>query len=85
MRINIQLFVTGFFMSVAAFSQQYQDKSYLQDYADKFELKADENESDLIRVRTDRNNSVIILSKEVLLQPWDKILVSDQRYHPLTD
>ena len=72
-------------MSVTAFSQQYKDTPYLQDYADKFELSADENGQELIQVRSDRNNSINILSTDGLLQPWEKKLVRDQRYRPLTD
>ncbi len=85
MKINFQLFFTGLFISVTALSQQYKDTPYLQDFADKFELSADDNQQDLIHVRSDRNNSINILSTDGLLQPWEKKLVRDQRYRPLTD
>ena len=85
MKIKFQFFVAGLFMAATAFSQQYKDTPYLQDYADKFELSTDENEQGLIQVRSDRNNSINILSTDGLLQPWEKSLVKDQRYRPLTD
>ncbi len=85
MKINFQLFFTGLFISVTALSQQYKDTPYLQDFADKFELSADDNQQELIHVRSDRNNSINILSTDGLLQPWEKKLVRDQRYRPLTD
>ena len=85
MKTHFQVIITGLFISMTAFSQQYKDTPYLQDYADKFELSADENEQDLIQVRGDRNNSINILSTDGLLQPWEKKLVRDQRYRPLTD
>ncbi len=85
MKINFQFIFMGLFITAAAFSQQYIDTAYLQDYADKFELSTDENQLDLIQVRSDRNNSINILSTDGLLQPWEKSLVKDQRYRPLTD
>ena len=85
MKIKYQFFFMGLFTAAIAFSQQYKDTPYLQDYADKFKLSADENEQDLIQVRSDRNNSINILSTKGLLQPWEKNLVKDQRYRPLTD
>lgn len=72
-------------MVVATFSQPYKDITYLQDYADKFELGTENIKLDLIQVRSDRNNSINILSTKGLLQPWEKKLVGDQRYRPLTD
>ncbi len=85
MKTNFQFFFAGLFMAVTAFSQQYKDTPYLQDYADKFELNTDDKQKELIQVRSDRNNSINILSTDGLLQPWEKSLVSDQRYRPLTD
>ncbi|MCK5134228.1 MAG: hypothetical protein KAR19_00455 [Bacteroidales bacterium] len=85
MEINFKFFLIGLFISVTAFSQQYKDTPYLQDYADKFELCTDENEQDLIQVKSDRNNIINILSTEGLLQPWEKRLVKDQRYRPISD
>jgi len=82
MRINFQFFFIGLFATASAFSQQYQDRPFLQDYADKFELSTEQN---LMQVRSDRNKSINILSADGLLQPWEKALVPDQRYRPITD
>ena len=85
MRINFQFFIIGLFATASAFSQQYKDAPYLQDYADKFELSSEQNELNLMQVRSDRNLSINILSADGLLQPWEKGLVRDQRYRPITD
>ena len=85
MKINFQLIFIGLFATASAFSQQYQDRPYLQDYADKYELSAGQKELNLIQVRSDRNLSINILSADGLLQPWEKALVRDQRYRPITD
>jgi len=47
MKINLQLFVIGLFMALTAFSQQYVDTPYLQDYADKYECSSAKRELDL--------------------------------------
>ncbi len=85
MKINFLFFFMGLFITTATFSQQYIDTPYLQDYADKFELNTDDKQKELIQVRSDRNNSINILSTDGLLQAWEKNLVRDQRYRPLTD
>ena len=85
MKINFQFIITGLFMAVTAFSQQYKDTPYLQDYADKFEFSTDEIEQDLMQVRSDRNQTINILSTGGLLQAWEKTLVRDQRYRPISD
>ena len=85
MKIKFQFILMGLIFTTIALSQQYKDVPYLQDYADKFELSAAENERDLILVRSDRNNIINILSTDGLLQPWEKLLVKDQRYRHITD
>ncbi len=85
MKIKFQLIFIGLFAAATAFSQQYQDTPYLQDYADKFELSAEEGRLNLMQVRSDRNKSINILSANGLLQAWEKALVRDLRYRPLTD
>ncbi|MEA3460822.1 MAG: hypothetical protein U9R49_03010, partial [Bacteroidota bacterium] len=89
MKTNFQFLFIGLFTVFTACAQQdpyqYQDAPYLQDYADKFELSTEENQADLIQVRSDRNLSINILSTDGLLQAWEKNLVRDQRYRPLTD
>ena len=73
MKINFQFFFIGLFTATAVYSQQYRDVPYSQDYADKFELYAEEHDQELIQVRSDRNNSINILSKNGLLQPWEHL------------
>jgi len=85
MRINFHFFIIGLFAAASAFSQQYNDTPYLQDYADKFELGAKEDQLHLMQVRSDRNKSINVLSADGLFQPWDKALVRDLRYRPITD
>jgi len=85
MKINVQLVLTGLFMTVTAFTQQYKDVPYLQDYADKFELGTEENGQMLFQVKSDRNKSINVLSTNGILQPWEKSLVKDQRYRPISD
>ena len=82
MKTNFQFLVIGLFAAASAFSQQYNDTPYLQDYADKFELSTELN---LMQVRSDRNRSINVLSTDGLFQPWDKALVRDLRYRPITD
>jgi len=85
MKSNYLIFLIGFFAATSAFSQHYVDTPYFQDYADKFELHAEGNELNLMQVRSDRNKSINILSADGLFQPWEKALVRDLRYRPLTD
>ena len=85
MKNNFLFIFAGFFTVVSAFSQQYADKPYLQDYADKFELRCEGNDPDLMQVRSDRNQIINILSADGLLQPWEKKLIKDQRYRPVSD
>lgn len=85
MKINVTLLFIGLFAAATTFSQHYQDTPYLQDYAEKFELRTDESELNLMQVRSDRNKSINILSADGLFQPWEKKLVRDLRYRPITD
>jgi len=71
-------------LSITISAQTYIDKPYLQDYADKFELREDESHT-LLQVRSDRNNVINILSSDGLLQPWEKKIVKDILYRPITD
>ena len=85
MKINLTLGIIGLFAAATVFSQPYQDMPYLQDYADKFELSAENKDLSLLQVRSDRNKSINILSGGGLYHPWEKNLVRDLRYRPLTD
>ena len=73
------------FMSAAITAQTYTDKPYIQDYADKFELSEKFKNVELLQVHTDRNKLVNILSSTGLLQAWEKQLVENMLYRPLTD
>ncbi|MFZ1290763.1 MAG: hypothetical protein WAR79_11775 [Melioribacteraceae bacterium] len=73
------------FLGIQIFAQQYLDKQFTQDYAEKFELIKENESAKLFQVRRDRNGVININSSVGLLQPWEKKLVSDIRYRPLTD
>ncbi|MCK5456625.1 MAG: hypothetical protein KAI45_05810, partial [Melioribacteraceae bacterium] len=76
--------ILSILLSVAISAQTYIDKPFLQDYADKYELN--ENQSDkLLQVRSDRNNVINVLSSEGLMKPWEKKIVKEMLYRPLTD
>ncbi|MEN8157461.1 MAG: hypothetical protein ABFS10_10955 [Bacteroidota bacterium] len=85
MRVKYQIIITGLFISVTALSQQYRDTAYLQDDVDKFEIPGEAQEQILMQVQTDRNNTIQVLSTAGLLHPWEKELVPDLRYRPLSD
>ena len=59
----------GLFVSVSTMAQTYVDKPFVQDYADKFEFSKADNIK-LLRVSSDRNQVVKIISSEGLLQPY---------------
>ena len=66
-------------------AQQYIDKPYLQDHAEKYELAKDQISSELFKVKSDRNNVVNILSNNGLLMPFEKQILKDFRYSLLQD
>ncbi len=70
------------FFFQTAFTQTYSDKPYLQDYAKKYALKQDVY---LLKSCSDRNGVIKVLSSEGLLQPFEKSLVQENFYRPLTD
>ena len=71
-------------LSVTISAQTYIDKPYIQDYANKFD-QTEDGSNTLLQVRSDRNNVINILSSDGLLHPWDKKLVPDILYRPITD
>ena len=73
------------FVAAQATAQTYIDKPYDQDYSTKFKLGEPLKNSVLLGVASDRNKVVSVLSSGGLLQPWEKNLVADLRYRPLTD
>ncbi len=76
--------VFSFLVSIMLSAQTYTDTSYTQDYANKYEL-GESVSSELLQVRSDRNGVVNILSSDGLLQPWEKKIVKEMKYRPLTD
>ena len=79
------IIVFGLFLSISLAAQKYADKPFIQDYADKFELKNEKENIKLFQVQSDRNLVVKINSSSGILQPYEKSLVADMQYRPLTD
>ena len=79
------LFIAFLIIAIQTSAQTYSDKPYIQDYAEKFDLDESFKNSTLLSVGSDRNNAFKILSSDGLLQPWEKKLVADNRYRPLSD
>lgn len=77
--------VLGLVLSIVANAQQYVDKPYMQDFADKYELSDGINGTSLLQVRSDRNNAIKVLSSNGLLNAYDNELASDLQYRPLSD
>ncbi len=65
--------------------KKYTDTPFYQNFAEKFELSDQVLNSKLLKVSSDRNGFVSIVSSEGLLQPWDKKVVKDLHYQPFTD
>ncbi len=82
---ELGLLLIGLLVFFTACSQQYKATPFIQDYAEKYELNTEEPVPDLLEVRSDRNKTVSILSTDGLLQPWEKKLVKDQLYRPMSD
>jgi len=81
---HLKTLILSILISITLSAQTYTDSPYIQDYADKFQLGENQN-SELMQVRSDRNNVMSILSSDGLLQPWEKKIVKDMLYRPLTD
>ena len=81
---HFKILALSILASISLSAQTYTDNPYTQDYADKFELGENES-SELMQVRRDRNNVVNILSSDDLLQPFEKKIVKEMLYRPLTD
>jgi len=76
----------GILAATTLFGQSYQDKPYLQDYAEKYAF-ADRNQPrwQLWQTATDRNKRIQVLSSKYLLKPGDKYLVKDDLYRFMND
>lgn len=82
MKNIVQLFIL--FVSLSTLAQTYIDKQFVQDYADKFQFTKT-SDVKLLQVSGDRNEVIKINSSKGLLQPYEKNLVADMQYRPLTD
>ena len=82
MKYLLSLFALLTFFVAGA--QPYTDQAYIQDYADKYELKKAKDAA-LLQVRSDRNGITQVLSRKELLNPWQGKLEADLRYQPITD
>lgn len=81
---HLKTLILSILVSITLSAQTYTDNPYTQDCADKYELSENQS-SDLMQVRSDRNGVINILSSEGLLQPWEKNIVKNLQYRPLTD
>ncbi|OHB73968.1 MAG: hypothetical protein A2Z25_05420 [Planctomycetes bacterium RBG_16_55_9] len=76
-------------VSPSAFSNtiqsSYQDRPFVQDFAEKIPLSAELSEVELSAVRSDRNGGILVLSNKGLLQIHDGTLVPNHHYRPVLD
>ena len=72
----------GILLSMSTIAQTYVDKPFIQDYADKFELSEELKNADLLKVRSDRDKLINIVSVDKLLQSGDKVIVENHYYRP---
>jgi len=75
----------GLLALFTACSQQESNTNFIQDYAEKYEFRAENPEAELLEVRCDRNQTINVLSSEGLLQPWEKKLKKNLLYRPVSD
>ena len=63
----------------------YEDRPYLQDFAEKIPLSEELAGTELTAVSSDRNGRILVLSNKGLLQIHNGKLVPDQQHRPLLD
>ena len=81
MKYTVVIF--SFLFSLASFAQnQHKDNPFTQEYADKYELGSDLENSELTSVASNRNTLVNVVSEGKLLHTGDKELVPDVFYRP---
>ena len=81
---HLKIILLSVLMLSTVSAQTYTDNPYTQDYADKYELGENQS-SELLQVRSDRNNVMSILSSDGLLQPWEKKIVKNLQYKAITE
>ena len=74
--------VFGLIVSMSISAQEYSDKPYIQDYADKYELSDDIKNKELLQVSSNRNKLINVVSEGKLLQTGEGKLVKDVYYRP---
>jgi hypothetical protein len=63
----------------------YEDRPFLQDFAERIPLAGELTGAELSAVCSDRNGRILVLSNKGLLQIHNAELVPDRRYRPLQD
>tara|TARA_B100002019_G_scaffold147685_1_gene127152 strand:+ start:3581 stop:5749 length:2169 start_codon:yes stop_codon:yes gene_type:complete len=64
-------------------SQKYIDTPFFQDYSIQYEKQDSSNQ--LIRINSDRNKNIQVVSSKGLLSPWGKKLKTNFQYRPLQE
>lgn len=77
--------VCCFVVSLALNAQQYMDKPYIQDFAEKYEMEEVVGDASLWQVRSDRNKAIKLVSSNGLLNAYSNALSPDLQYRPLSD
>jgi len=91
MRTNIlfaaiySVFITAPLAFSKDVSQSYEDRPFLQDFAQKIPLSDELAGAGLSAVRSDRNGRILVLSDKGLLGVHDGELVPDHLYRPIRD
>jgi len=91
MRTNIffaaicSVFITAHSAYPANPPHHYEDRPFLQDFAEKIPLSEELAGTELSTVRSDRNGRILVLSDKGLLRIHNKELVPDRQYRPIRD
>ena len=64
-------------------SQKYIDTPFFQDYS--IQYKKQDSSNQLIRINSDRNKNIQVVSSKGLLSPWGKKLKTNFQYRPLKE
>lgn len=76
--------IISLLVAVTISAQTYVDNPFTQDFAEKYPLNEGVN-TKLLQVNSDRNLSVEVIGTKILLQAFEKELVEELKYRPLTD